>query len=68
MMTTDLHPTQHGMGRRGNICAQLTTRQLDSGSKKLTQQDAAPLSSPELSFDAKPADTVAETEQAAKVE
>ena len=56
------------MGRRGNIFAQLTTRQLDSGSKKLTQQDAAPLSSPELSFDAKPADTVAETEQAAKVE
>ena len=38
------------MGRRGNIFAQLTTRQLDSSaSKKLTQQDAAPLSDPETS-------------------
>jgi hypothetical protein len=68
LMTTDIHPTQNGMGRRGNIFAQLTTRQLDSGSKKLTQQDAAPLSTPELSFDAKSADVVADTEQAAKIE
>jgi len=52
LMTTDLHPTQTGMGRRGNIFAQLTTRQLESGTnKKLSQQDAA---TPELSFDEKP--------------
>ena len=68
LIATDLHPTQAGMGRRGNIFAQLTTRQLDSGSKKLNQQDAAPLSAPEASTEAKYAEPSAETERAAKVE
>jgi len=65
MMTTDIHPTQNGMGRRGNIFAQLTTRQLDSGINKLAQQDGA---TPELSFDEKPVDAIEDTQQAAKVE
>ena len=57
------------MGRRGNIFAQLTTRQLDSSaSKKLTQQDAVPLSAAEPSTEAKPAEISGDTEKAAKVE
>jgi hypothetical protein len=57
------------MGRRGNIFAQLTTRQLDSSaSKKLTQQDAVPLSAAETSTEAKPAENSGDTEKAAKVE
>ena len=47
LIATDMHPTQAGFGRRGNIFAQLTTRQLESG-KKLTQQEAAALESAEL--------------------
>jgi hypothetical protein len=71
LLAPDLHPTQAGMGRRGNIFAQLTTRQLESGaSKKLTQQDAgsalvAPAEAPTV---AKSADLSGETESAAKVE
>jgi hypothetical protein len=57
------------MGRRGNIFAQLTTRQLDSSaSKKLTQQDAVPLSAAEPSTEAKPSENSGDTEKAAKVE
>jgi hypothetical protein len=58
------------MGRRGNIFAQLTTRQLESGaSKKLTQQDAGTLVAPaEAPIDAKSADLSGETEKAANIE
>lgn len=70
LLAPDLHPTQAGMGRRGNIFAQLTTRQLESGaSKKLTQQDVATLVAPaEAPTDVKAADLSGETESAAKVE
>ena len=57
------------MGRRGNIFAQLTTRQLESGaSKKLTQQDAVPLSAAEPSTEPKPAENSGDTEKAANIE
>ena len=70
LLAPDLHPTQAGMGRRGNIFAQLTTRQLESGaSKKLTQQEAdALLTSAEAPIDAKSADLSGETEKAANIE
>ena len=70
LLAPDLHPTQAGMGRRGNIFAQLTTRQLESGaSKKLTQQDAGTLVAPaEAPTEAKSADLTGDTESAAKVE
>ena len=59
------------MGRRGNIFAQLTTRQLESGaSKKLTQQDAgsALLAPAEAPADPKSADLSKDTEKAANIE
>lgn len=69
LLAPDLHPTQAGMGRRGNIFAQLTTRQLESGaSKKLTQQEAATITSAEAPIDAKSADLSGETEKAANIE
>lgn len=70
LLAPDLHPTQAAMGRRGNIFAQLTTRQLESGaSKKLTQQDVATLVAPaEAPTDVKAADLSGDTESAAKVE
>lgn len=56
------------MGRRGNIFAQLTTRQLESGaSKKLTQQDAS-LSAAEPLSEPKPAENSGDTEKAANIE
>jgi hypothetical protein len=69
LLAPDLHPTQAGMGRRGNIFAQLTTRQLESGaSMKLTQQDAATLTAAEAPTEAKSADLSGETEKAANIE
>jgi hypothetical protein len=70
LLAPDLHPTQASMGRRGNIFAQLTTRQLESGaSKKLTQQEADALLAPaEAPIDAKSADLSGETEKAANIE
>jgi hypothetical protein len=57
------------MGRRGNIFAQLTTRQLDSSaSKKFTQQDAVPLAAAESLTEAKSDEHSGDTEKAAKVE
>ena len=68
LLAPDLHPTQAGMGRRGNIFAQLTTRQLESGaSKKLTQQDAA-IAPAEAPTDVKAADLTGDTEKAANIE
>ena len=70
LLAPDLHPTQAGMGRRGNIFAQLTTRQLESGaSKKLTQQDAGTLVAPaEAPAEAKAADLSGDPEKAANIE
>ena len=70
LLAPDLHPTQAGMGLRGNIFAQLTTRQLESGaSKKLTQQDAGTLVAPaEAPTDVKSADLTGDTEKAANIE
>lgn len=68
LLTSDLHPTQVGVGRRGNIFAQLTTRQLDSG-KRLTQQEAATLESAETATEATTAhEAGSDVEKAAKVE
>ena len=68
LLASDLHPTQVGVGRRGNIFAQLTTRQLDSG-KRLTQQEAATLESAQTATETTSAlEAGSEVEKAAKVE